>query len=407
MSQNSESALTQIVFRNDFPADGLTMTGTILIAEDDAATRTTFARHLEREGYTVVGAADGLRALEMIREAPPDLILLDIYMPGMDGRRVLESIRADERLRHLPVIMITTDHALDTVVECISLGADDYLVKPPNSVLLRARIKALLERKFLWDYEMALHAELQRGYEQLSRLTQFKDNLTHMVVHDLRISLSSLLSGLMTLKHFGGLSDVQQEIVEIGLLDGRSLLGTISDLQDIKSMEDGSLKLRHEPQAPRALVNSVIQQVTVPAQGKDLRLIADVDPDLPNFSADGEKVKRTLVNLLGVACHFAPDGGVVTISARHDMREDAILFAVSNSGGGIPREIVEQLETGDGPVDAGITALALTFCKKAVELHGGRLWFDTETGKDSAISFILPLNPQASAEKELNANEGH
>jgi DNA-binding response OmpR family regulator len=393
MSQNSESELTQIVFRNDFPADGLTMTGTILIAEDDAATRTTFARHLEREGYTVVGAADGLRALEMIREAPPDLILLDIYMPGMDGRRVLESIRADERLRHLPVIMITTDHALDTVVECISLGADDYLVKPPNSVLLRARIKALLERKFLWDYEMALHAELQRGYEQLSRLTQFKDNLTHMVVHDLRISLSSLLSGLMTLKHFGGLSDVQQEIVEIGLLDGRSLLGTISDLQDIKSMGDGSLKLRREPQAAHALVNSVIQQVTVPAQGKDLRLAADVDPDLPNFSADGEKVKRTLVNLLGVACHFASDGGVVTISVRHDMREDAILFAVSNSGDGIPREIFEQLETGDGPVDAGMTALAFTFCKKAVELHGGHLWFDAESGKDSAIAFLLPLTP--------------
>ncbi|MHB0938385.1 MAG: hybrid sensor histidine kinase/response regulator [Armatimonadota bacterium] len=388
MSLNTEDQSMHMAMEHSFLANGLKVTGTIFIAEDDAATRTTITRHLEHDDHTVVSAGDGVQALEMIRESPPDLILLDIYMPGMDGRRVLESIRADEKLRHLPVIVITTDHEFSTIVECISLGADDYLVKPPNAVLLRARIKALLERKFLWDYEMALHAQLQRSYEQLSTLNASMDELTHMVVHDLRISLASLLSGLMTLKHFGGMGAVQQEIVDIGIQDGRTLLGMINDLQDIKQVEEETLHLKREPQAPKAMVNNVLQQMAALVGSRKQHLAADVEPDLPVFIADGEKVFRALMNLLGLVCKFAPAGDTVTVSIRRFMRESALLFTIENAGG---KSEAEGENAGAGrPLPS--TGLGLTFASKIVELHGGRLWLDTEREHGNLVSFILPIN---------------
>ena len=391
MSLNTDDQSAHIALAHDFLAPALKITGTILIAEDDAATRTTIARHLEHEDYTVISAGDGVQALEMIRDAPPDLILLDIYMPGMDGRQVLESIRADEKLRHLPVIVITTDHEHSTVVECITLGADDYLVKPPNAVLLRARIKALLERKFLWDDERSLHARLQRSYDQLRELNDAMDDLTHMVVHDLRISLASLMSGLMTLKHFGGMAEVQQEIVEIGIQDGRTLLGMINDLQDIKQIDEGGLRVKREPQAPQALANSVLQQAAALAESRKLHLASEIEPDLPIFVADGEKVARALVNLLGMICKHASSGDTVTLSARRYARESALLFTIE-SAGGEPEYGDPEGETAGDERRVWSAGLGLTFARKIVELHGGRLWLDTERRDGSMVSFILPLN---------------
>jgi len=397
MSLDTEENSLQVSMESCFLTNRLKVTGTIFIAEDDAATRLAITRHLEHDDYTVVSAGDGVQALEMIRETPPDLILLDIYMPKMDGRRVLEHIRTDEKLRHLPVIVITTDHDFNTAVECISLGADDYLIKPPNAVLLRARIKALLERKYLWDYEMALHTQLQRSYEQLRTLNESMDELSHLVVHDLRISLASLLSGLMTLKHFGGMGAVQQEIVEIGIQDGRTLLSMINDLQDIKQIEEDTLRVKREPQAPKAMVNSVLQQLSVLAESRKLQLTSDIEPDLPIFIADGEKVSRTLVNLLGMICKYAPGGDTVTVSVRRFMRESALLFTIENAGGKpgrgqLPRqETVPGEQTGAGK-HLPSTGLGLTFSRKIVELHGGRLWLDHERENGNMVSFILPIN---------------
>jgi two-component system cell cycle response regulator len=127
--------------------------GFVLVVDDDAVNRLLLSRGLEREGHRVRAVANGLEALEALREEAFDCVLLDVLMPEMDGYQVLEHMRGDPMLRHTPVIMISALEDVESVVRCIEMGAEDYLPKPFDPVLLRARIKAGLARKRLDDLE--------------------------------------------------------------------------------------------------------------------------------------------------------------------------------------------------------------------------------------------------------------
>ncbi|MES3020866.1 MAG: adenylate/guanylate cyclase domain-containing protein [Pseudomonadota bacterium] len=144
--------------------------GSVLVVDDNALNRDLLARRLQRQGHVVTLAEDGLQALEMLRTVPFDLVLLDIMMPQMNGYQVLENLKADEKLRHIPVIMISALDDIDSVVRCIELGAEDYLPKPFNPVLLKARISACLEKKRLRDKEQAYLQALGHEKEKSERL---------------------------------------------------------------------------------------------------------------------------------------------------------------------------------------------------------------------------------------------
>jgi class 3 adenylate cyclase len=139
----------------------------ILVVDDNASNRDLLARRLERQGHTVLQAEDGSRALALVGEQALDLVLLDLMMPGISGYEVLTRLKADLRHRDLPVIMISALSELDSVVRCIEAGADDYLAKPFNPILLRARVGSSLEKKHLRDRERqmveALRAEKERS----------------------------------------------------------------------------------------------------------------------------------------------------------------------------------------------------------------------------------------------------
>ena len=137
--------------------------GCVLVADDDAVNRLLLARGLERDGHRVRAVANGLEALEALRDGLFDCVLLDVLMPGMDGYQVLECIRSQPKFRHIPVIMISALEDVESVVRCIEMGADDYLPKPFDPVLLRARISAGLARKRLHDLE-------QEYLEQVGRV---------------------------------------------------------------------------------------------------------------------------------------------------------------------------------------------------------------------------------------------
>lgn len=142
----------------------------VLVVDDIEANRDLLGRRLQRQGHTVTLAQDGLQALELIQAQPFDLVLLDIMMPRMNGYQVLEHLKADPALRYIPVIMISAVDDLDSVVKCIELGAEDYLTKPFNPVLLKARINACLEKKRLRDQEQAYLKQLQAEQEKSERL---------------------------------------------------------------------------------------------------------------------------------------------------------------------------------------------------------------------------------------------
>jgi class 3 adenylate cyclase len=151
----------------------------ILVVDDNEDNRYTLTRRLVREGYTEPATAEnGRQALELLRTRSFNLVLLDVMMPELNGYQVLEALKADEQLRHLPVIMISAVDEIDSVIRCIELGAEDYLSKPFNPVLLRARIGASLHRKRLHDelaeWNRTLEKRVQEQVAQVERLGRLK-----------------------------------------------------------------------------------------------------------------------------------------------------------------------------------------------------------------------------------------
>jgi adenylate cyclase len=139
----------------------------VLVVDDDPVNRLMLSGSLERGGHQVTTAEDGSRALDLVRAGRFDVILLDVVMPGLDGYGVLEQLKADPDLRHIPVIMVTAVDDIDSAVRCIELGADDYLSKPIDPVLLGARINAGLNKKRLHDLEVEHFQEVTRLNQQL------------------------------------------------------------------------------------------------------------------------------------------------------------------------------------------------------------------------------------------------
>ncbi|QTA78273.1 Two component system response regulator/histidine kinase, adenyl cyclase domain-containing [Desulfonema limicola] len=150
--------------------DKTTIHGGLLVVDDNEMNRDILCRHLERQGYMTIVAEDGYQALEMVKENQPDLVLLDIMMPGMDGYQVLQAVKENEESRAIPVIMISALDEMDSVVRCIEMGAEDYLPKPFDPVLLKARIGACLEKKRLRDMEQAYLKQLKLEQEKSERL---------------------------------------------------------------------------------------------------------------------------------------------------------------------------------------------------------------------------------------------
>ena len=158
------------------------ITGRILVVDDQPGNRDMLARQLERQGHATTVAGDGREALERLRAAPHDLVLLDLMMPVLDGHGTLAEMKADPALSHLPVIMISALDELGSVVRCIERGAEDYLPKPFNPTLLRARIGAGLEKKRFRDQERAYVRTIEETQQRLQAELQEAENYVRSIL---------------------------------------------------------------------------------------------------------------------------------------------------------------------------------------------------------------------------------
>ena len=370
--------------------------GRILIVDDIPENRDVLARRLERQGYETTQAENGAMALALLAAEPFDLVLLDIMMPGMDGYEVLQKIKSDAAISYIPVIMVSAVDEIESAVRCIEIGAADYLNKPFNAVLLRARVGACIREKQARDREMRLARELQETLNRVLAAEKLRDDLTNMIVHDLRTPLTSVFSGLQTIESLGELDEMQSEMLALSIDGSQTLLGMINDLLDVSKMESGTMTLDYSEIAPGDVAKKAQNQIALLARTKGLNLAEQIADDLPLIAADEEKLRRTMVNLLGNALKFTPKAGTITVGARM-FGPSEILFCVSDTGEGIPQEAFGKIFEKFGQVEsrkAGrkmSTGLGLTFCKMAVEAHGGRIWVESELGAGSAFYFTIPV----------------
>jgi signal transduction histidine kinase len=378
------------------PSDGTApgiaeVRGHLLVVDDDPANREVLCRRLERQGHEVKTVSSGRDAMRILGEAEFDLVLLDIMMPEMDGYEVLSRIKADSALQHIPVIMVSALNELQSVVRCVEAGAEDYLTKPFNATLLKARIGACLEKKRGRDRESILFEQLQSNYKRLQELEQQRDDMRNMIVHDLRTPLTALMIGVEMMENDRGLNEMQHEIMAIAAGGGRTLLGMINDLLDVEKMESGSAQLQYGDIDPAAFVAGAVTQVASLAEESRTRLVTEVAGNLPAFSGDAKKLSRTLVNLVGNAIKFT-GAGAVTVSAQQEDAE-TIRFSVRDTGPGIPAESFGRIFEKFGQLDSRRvgTGLGLAFCKLAVEAHGGRITVESTLGEGSTFSFTIPV----------------
>ncbi|MFL6248059.1 MAG: response regulator [Thermoanaerobaculia bacterium] len=367
------------------------MPGQLLIVDDDAANRDVLSRRLQQQGHAVTKASSGRDALAAMSATAYDVVLLDIMMPDMDGYEVLRHIKSDERLQHIPVIMISALSEVQSVVRCIDAGAEDYLAKPFDPVLLRARIGSSLEKKRARDRETALYDQVQENYKRLQELEKLRDDMRNMIVHDLRTPLTAVIVGVEMLEKYGGLNDPQREMMTIATSSGKTLLGMINDLLDVEKMESGADTLHYEELSAATLVAGALAQVASLAEMQGTALVTDLAAGLPLLKGDANKLSRTIVNLVANAIKFT-GAGTVTISVSQEA--ELLRFAVRDTGPGIPAEAFGRIFEKFGQLDARNkvgTGLGLAFCKLAVEAHGGSIHVESTPGHGSTFSLTIPL----------------
>ncbi len=250
-----------------------------------------------------------------------------------------------------------------------------------------------------------MFAQLQQSYLRLQQLEKGRDDLTHMIVHDLRTPLNAMMMGIQELEFAGELNEGQQEMMEITRRGGQTLVAIINDLLDISQMESGALRLERREVTATDLIDDAMKQVTALATAKSVTLVINPDPDLPGLIGDEAKLIRILVNLLSNAIKFTPASGTVTVAARLDHDGPSLLFSISDTGEGIPAEAFGRIFEKFGQVESRhggrsmSTGLGLTFCKLAVEAHGGQIGVESTPGLGSTFRFTLPLPqvPQAAS----------
>ena len=270
-----------------------------------------------------------------------------------------------------------------------------------HTELLVLALEDVTERRRVHDLELHFTSELQGSYRRLQELEKLRDDLTHMIIHDLRTPLTSVIAGMQTLDVVGDLNEDQREMMGIAVVGGQVLLGMINDLLDVEKLESGSMPLDHVTLSAAGLVASAVRQVASLAESQRLRLVQQIAPDLPPFPGDEDKLRRTLVNLLGNAIKFTPAGGTITVGAGYSETGQSVLFSVSDTGEGIPPEAFGRIFEKFGQVASRhggrtmSTGLGLTFCKLAVEAHGGRIWVESRPGEGSAFFFTIPRASEA------------
>jgi signal transduction histidine kinase len=334
---------------------------------------------LEEEGYEIITLSNGQDALKIIETEPPDLILLDVMMPVMDGYEVTRRVRAMKDLPFIPILLITAyDRA--NAVKGLDLGADEFIRKPIEADELLARVRSLLRLK---------HSIAERD-----RIDRQRQDFVSRLTHDLRTPLVAA-DRMLGLLQDGVLGEISPEICEALKIMGRSnsnLLEMVNKLLDVYRYESGSKTINLQSLDLKELLDQVVQELKPIAISKNLELIADLE-DICLVKGDRLELLRVFNNLIGNALKFT-ESGSVHVSLKSD-RAEAII-AIADTGTGVPLEeqpfLFQRFSQGNHQKQG--SGLGLYLSHYIVNAHNGKILVKSpnlDSRKGSTFFVHLPI----------------
>jgi len=391
----------------------------VLIIDDETANIIILTNILSPE-YDVYAAKNGMDALMLAKEHLPDVILLDILMPEMDGYEVIATLKEMEKTQHIPVIFITGLNNPEAEKKGLALGAADYIPKPfnPDIVKLRVQIqiklvnhiRALEERdemerqlNIIKDLEAGLitakeQAEHSRGLAEHS--SRAKSEFLSRMSHEMRTPMNAIMGMLQILKVKGIPENLKEYISEISTASNHLLL-MINDVLDVTGMEYGVFKLSSEPFNPVDLFKDILDTEEYNVSQKKQTLTSFIDPAIPPMLIGDEKrLRQIIANLIANAVKYTPDQGEISFNARKLNEDDGafmLQIEVSDNGIGISDEhlsdlfqLFEQVDGSNTRKHGGI-GIGLALSKRIVEMMGGDIWVESELNKGSKFTFTCRL----------------
>jgi two-component system, sensor histidine kinase and response regulator len=361
----------------------------ILIVDDTPANIDLLFQTLSPEGYKISVAGTGEETLKLVSQINPDLILLDVMMPGIDGFETCKKLKKNPETASIPIIFITAKAETEDIVKGFTLGGADYLTKPFNREEVCARIKTHLHFQVLLNT-----SETQN--KKLNELNDTKNKLMGMTCHDLRNPITSIQGFSKFVLGKGEKISVESrnECIENIYAASSNMLELINDLVDITAIESGRLNLNIRPDSMINLAQEKTKMYVPLAENKDIKLHFQAK-EVPIFKFDSNRIGQVLDNLIGNAIKFSPSNKNVTISVSSD--DSQMLCSVKDEGPGILPEDQDKLfipfqklsakPTG-GEVSSG---LGLGIAKRMVEAHGGKLWVESEPGNGADFRFQIPI----------------
>lgn len=399
--------------------------GDILIVDDNPNNLRLLSTTLAAQGYAVRKALNGQRAIASARAEPPDLILLDIKMPEMDGYEVCQHLKADEQTRAIPVIFISAlDEVLDKV-KAFSAGGVDYIAKPFQNEEVLARVRTHLTLHHLTQkleqqveqrtaqLNHALHdlqqaqQQLERSFEEVLKAKEIAENANHSksnflanMSHELCTPLNAIVGFSELLQMMAKDSNLEEEwisnIQEIHN-SGWHLYRLVNNILKISKLEAGQKELRLDNCDVSQLVEEVVDRVRPLAEKKQNQLEVRYTNNPGIVRSDRAKIHDILFHILENACKFTVKGRIILTVARHDEIDPAeISFQVSDTGVGIAPEELSRIFQPFTQVDESSTreyggaGLGLAIAQQLCQIMGGAIAVSSELGQGSTFSIRLP-----------------
>ncbi len=366
----------------------------VLIVDDIEDNLDLIEFSLKRKPVTLLRATSGKKCLAIAKEKTPDIIVLDIQMPGMDGFETLQQLKMNPITSPIPVIMLTAQHKEpDSIEKGFTLGADEYLTKPIEVEELFVRIRMLIRMKQLKE-----------------ELDKTKTDFMAMLIHDLRSPLISIKSVVDLLKEFEPGKVIQKDHVDMFTSADVSLdqmLTLINNFLDLSKYNAESITLYRESVPLHMLIENVMKKFEFQFKQKQIALEQAVGRDLPEAYIDAQKTQQVFLNLLENALKFTEHGGKVRIDAKVQNGKNGdithgtfIQVSITDTGIGINDNEINKLfqpyqQTASAlSISEKGTGLGLSICKIIIEAQGGTIHATSDPGKQTTFYFTVPVAQQ-------------